>query len=130
MIRKFVLGLGACAIAFLAVGCDNKTASVAPSGPTPGDMEKMRSQSMAQGGNAVGAAMDPAVLTKSVEDALPKIEEKIKGLTGDNAKSASDLLANVKKMLAELKTNPKEKIKEVGALLTTKLAELKTMVGL
>ena len=130
MIRKFVLGLGACAIAVLAVGCDNKTASVATSGPTPADMEKMRSQSMAQGANAVGAAMDPAVLTKSVEDALPKIEEKIKGLTGDKAKSASDLLANVKKLFDELKTNPKEKIKEVGAVLTTKLAELNKMVGL
>ena len=130
MIRKFVLGLGTCAIAFLAVGCDKAATTATQTGPSASDMERMKNMGAAQGANAVGAAMDPAVLTKSVEEALPKIEEKIKGLTGDKAKSASDMLANVKKLFDELKTNPKEKIKEVGAVLTTKLAELKTMVGL
>lgn len=124
MIRKFVLGLGTCAIAFLAVGCDNKTASVAPSGPTPGDMERMRSQSMAQGANAMGD------IKKTVEDTLPKIEEKIKGLTGEKAKEANDSLASLKKMFDEFKAAPKEKLAELTVALTAKLAALKTMVGL
>ncbi len=124
MIRKFVLGLGACAIAVLAVGCDNKTASVAPSGPTPADMEKMRSQGMAQGANAMGD------IKKKVEDALPKIEEKIKGLTGDKAKEANDSLVSLRKTLEEFKAAPKDKLAELTATLTTKLAELNKMVGL
>ena len=124
MIRKFVLGLGACAVAFLAVGCDKAASSASSTAQNASNMEQMAKR----GADAAGAVGTD--IKKNVEESIPKIEEKIKALTGEKAKQAGDAFTALKKMFEEFKAAPADKTKELLAPLVAKLAELKTMVGL
>ena len=124
MFRKFVLGLGACAVAFLAVGCDKAASTVNSSAQNASNVEQMAKR------GADAAATAGGDIKKNVEEALPKIEEKIKTLTGEKAKQASDAFTALKKMFDEFKAAPADKTKELLAPLVAKFTELKTMVGL
>lgn len=77
MIRNFVLGLGACAIA-MASGC-GKAPIVAPSGQSAEIKEKVRSVEVVKGVNA-----NDGEIKKNVVEAAPKIEEKVKILAAQN----------------------------------------------
>ncbi len=124
MIRKFVLGLGACAVAFLAVGCDKATSTANSSTQNASNMEQMAKR------GADAAAATGGDIKKNVEEYIPKIEEKIKTLTGDKAKQAGDAFTALKKMFDEFKAAPADKAKELLAPLVAKFTEVKTMVGL
>ena len=84
------------------------------------------------GADAAKAMMDKAKteLVKPMEDLYPKIEEKIKGLTGETSTKATAAFAAVKKLVEEFKASPADKYKELMGGLTSKFDELKKMVGL
>jgi hypothetical protein len=65
-----------------------------------------------------------------MEDLYPKIEEKIKGLTGDANSKAAAAFAAVKKLIEEFKASPADKYKDLMGGITSKFDELKKMVGL
>ncbi|MGL4423815.1 MAG: hypothetical protein ACRCZF_24385 [Gemmataceae bacterium] len=67
---------------------------------------------------------------KPVTEAMPKIEEKIKGLSGDAMTKAKTQYDALKKMVEEFKAAPGEKLGEIGEKITTALAELKKSLGL
>jgi hypothetical protein len=72
-------------------------------------------------------AVDAAKLAvlKESEDVLPKIEEKIKGLTGETATKAKEKLEEFKKLLEEFKSAAPGKWESLKEELMNKFAELK-----
>ncbi len=124
MIRQFVLGLGACAAAFFVVGCDKATSTANSSALNASNVEQMAKR------GADAAAATASDIKKSVEESIPKIEDKIKALTGEKAKQAGDAFTALKKMFDEFKAAPADKTKELLAPLIAKFTEVKTMVGL
>jgi hypothetical protein len=67
---------------------------------------------------------------KPIADALPKIEEKIKDLTGDKKTAALAKLDELKKSLSDFKTIDAAKMGEAKDKLLKAFDELKKMVGL
>jgi hypothetical protein len=154
MIRKLFFGLALAAGAGLTVGCEQakdagKDAKKAATdaGKTVGDkakegMDKAKDvvkdgadkakEGLDKAGDAIKAEMEKAKtgFLKPMEDLYPKIEEKIKGLTGDTGTKASAAFAAVKKLIEDFKAAPADKYKELMGGLTSKFDELKKMVGL
>ncbi len=123
MIRNFVLGLGACAIA-IASGC-GKAPIVAPSGQSAEIKEKVRSVEVVKGVNA-----DDGEIKKNVVDAAPKIEEKVKVLAAQNPLPDLNILPNtpeaakrVKDIQFELQT-----LEAKSALLKKEMMRLQPIV--
>jgi hypothetical protein len=83
-------------------------------------------------GETAKAAMDKAKtdLIKPMEEYYPKIEEKIKGLTGDANTKAAAAFTALKRHVEEFKAAPADKYKELMGALTSKFEQLKKMVGL
>lgn len=65
-----------------------------------------------------------------IQDYLPKLQEKISGLSGDAKTKAAEKLEQLKKLLEEAKTAAPEKWESLKASLAETFAELKKMVGL
>lgn len=145
MIRKMLFGFTVAAVAGLAIGCSETKKDEAPkkAGEYADKMKDEAAKRLEQGkdiaakgaeGAAKAAEMAAAKakeeVIKPIEALYPKIEEKIKALTGDSATKATAAFAAVKKLVEEFKAAPAEKIKELTTALTTKVDELKKMVGL
>jgi DNA anti-recombination protein RmuC len=77
-------------------------------------------------------AADAAKLAvlKPVEEALPKIEEKIKGLSGESATKAKEKFEEFKKLLEQFKSAAPEKWESLKAGLMKSFDELKKLVGI
>lgn len=145
MIRKLMFGFTLAAVAGLAIGCTEAKKDEAPKkvDEYANKMKDEASKRIEQGkdlankgaeGAAKAAEMAAAKakeeVIKPIEALYPKIEEKIKALTGDGATKASAAFAAVKKLVEEFKAAPADKIKELTTGLTTKVDELKKLVGL
>jgi hypothetical protein len=70
------------------------------------------------------------VIIRPVEEALPKIEEKIKGLSGETATKAQEKFGEFKKLLEQLKTAAPERWNELKDGMIKSFEELKKLVGL
>jgi hypothetical protein len=66
---------------------------------------------------------------KPVEEALPKIEEKIKGLSGEAATKAKEKFEECKKLLEDFKSAAPGKWQSLKDGLIKSFDELKTLVG-
>jgi hypothetical protein len=126
MIRAATLAIGVAIAAVLTVGCDDKKSSVlsnAPSGV----------ESMAEAGRKqaeVGIAKGKEEFIKPVQAMIPKIEEKIKGLTGDAKATATTKLDDLKTLITDFMAATPDKLEGLKTKVTESVAELKKMVGL
>ncbi|HEY2786546.1 MAG TPA: hypothetical protein VGJ05_16390 [Fimbriiglobus sp.] len=134
MIRKLVVSLGLLAACGLAVGCGGSSGAggTKPSGDK-GSIDKLKEGATVAGDKIASGAKEAAAKTKEavikpMVDMYPKIEEKIKGMKGDAAKTASEKFEAFKKMVDDFKTSDKWESMKDG--LMTKFAELKKAVGL
>jgi hypothetical protein len=67
---------------------------------------------------------------KPVEEALPKIEEKLKGLSGESATKAKEKFEEFKKLLEQFKTAAPDKWEALKEGLVKAYDDLKKLVGL
>jgi len=75
------------------------------------------------------ATKEKAAVVTPITEALPKIEEKIKTLTGIAATNAKEKFDAVRKLVDEYNAAPAEKTKDLGEKLKTAFEELKKLVG-
>jgi hypothetical protein len=118
----------------LAVGCDStaakkveeksKEGAQAVKSATKEGVKEVKEAAS----DAVAKAKDAVV--KPMQDLLPKIEDKIKGLSGDAKTKASEKLEEVKKLLEEAKTAAPDKWEALKSKLAAAFDELKKMVGI
>jgi len=157
MLRKLVVGLALVAGFGLVVGCE-ETKKASEKGKDAGDKIKDLSEKAKEsaekagekakeagakvgekakevgekateaGEKAVKAGKDAVV--KSVSDAMPKIEEKIKDLSGDKLQQATAKLKELKSLLEDFKTSDAASWEASKEKLMKVFEELKKMVGL
>jgi hypothetical protein len=118
-----LMSVGFVAFGFLATGCNTEQA------------KKMASEAKDAAKNVkeeVKEMVDAGKLAviKPVEESLPKIEEKIKGLSGENATKAKEKFEEFKKSLGEFKSAAPGKWESAKDKLMTEFEELKKLVGL
>ena len=75
-------------------------------------------------------AKGKAEFVKPIEAMVPKIEEKIKGLSGDAKATATTKLDELAALIKEFKAAAPDKWEGMKEKLTEKLAEVKKLVGL
>ena len=136
MVRTWMLSVGFVVLGLLAAGCDTakdaatrvkeeakKEASQAK------DLAKRAKEEVKED---VKEAADKARLAviKPVEEELPKIEEKIKELSGESATKAKAKFEEFKKRLEEFKSAPPDKWESLKDELLKEFEELKKLVGL
>jgi hypothetical protein len=122
MIRAATLAIGVAIAAVVTAGCDDKKSS-ALSGV----------ESMAEAGRKqaeVGIAKGKEEFIKPVQAMIPKIEEKIKGLTGDAKATATTKLDDLKTLITDFMAATPDKLEGLKTKVTESVAELKKMVGL
>ena len=128
MSRSLGLGLLVTACGLFALGCDNaKTA--ASKAQDAAKSAEYSAQGAKEAALKAAEAAKTAVV-KPIEEALPKIEEKIKGLSGDALTKAKEKYEAFKKLVEEFKSAGPDKWESLKEGLTKAFAELKTMVGL
>jgi len=66
---------------------------------------------------------------KPVEEALPSIEKKIEGLSGESATKAKEKLEDFKKLLGQVKSASPDKWQSLRDELTKSFDELKKLAG-
>jgi hypothetical protein len=86
-------------------------------------------QEAKEGAKKAADAAKLAVL-KPVEDALPKIEEKIKALSGESATKAKQKFEEFKKLLEQFKSAAPEKWESLKDGLMKSFDDLKKLVGM
>jgi hypothetical protein len=132
MVRTRVLSVGLVVLGLLAAGCDTaknaatmveKAAKEEASQAT--DLAKRAKEDVKEGADKARLAV-----IKPVEDELPKIEEKIKGLSGESATQAKEKLEAFKKSLEQFKSAPPDKWESLKDGLMKEFEELKKLVGL
>jgi hypothetical protein len=136
MMRAWVAGVGFVACALLVAGCDGaaKKAEEGVKGAA-GEVREVAKKAagevreVAKGTKETADAAKLAVL-KPVEEALPKIEEKIKGLSGESATKAREKLEEFKKLLEQFKSAAPEKWQSLKDGLMKSFDELKKLAGM
>jgi len=128
MSRSLGLGLLVTACGLFALGCDSAKTAASKAEDAAKSAEGAAKGAQEAAKKAAEAAKTAVV--KPIEEALPKIEEKIKGLSGDALTKAKEKYEQVKKMIAEFQAAGPEKWESLKDGLTKAFAELKTMVGL
>jgi hypothetical protein len=93
-----------------------------------GSKAKKAAEEAKEAGKKAIDAAKVAVL-KPIEEKLPQIEEKVKGLSGQSAAKAKEKLQEVNQLREQLKTAAPEKWQSVKDKLTKAFAELKKEVG-
>ncbi|CAN5296290.1 hypothetical protein BH11PLA2_BH11PLA2_40570 [soil metagenome] len=142
MLKKFAVALGLAACSFLVVGCGDKASSVASAAKDAKDAKSMAKDAkdmamdakdkVAEGADKLkdeAMKMKDTVLSKFTTE-MPKIEEAIGKLPADAQTKAKAALESVKKLYAEFKDAPMDKMKALGEQLTTAIADLKKQAGL
>jgi hypothetical protein len=133
MVRTCVLSVGFFVVlGLLAAGCD--TAKNAATRVEAGaKKEAGQATDLAKRAKEdVKEAADKARLAvlKPVEEELPKIEEKIKGLSGESATQAKEKFEAFKKSLEQFKSAAPDKWESLKDGLMKEFEELKILVGL
>ena len=123
MSRTVMMSVGFVAFGLLATGCNTEAAKKV------GSQAKDVAKDLKEDVKGL-ADKGKLALIKPVEDALPKIEEKIKGLSGDSATKAKEKFEELKKSLEECKTAAPEKWESLKESMTKQFDDLKKMVGL
>src|SRR5215475_10560139 len=107
----FLLGTGF--LVSLALGCDS-TATKKVEEKSKAGVEAVKSatkEGVKEVKEAAAGAVDMAkeAVVKPMQDLLPKVEDKIKSMSGDAKTKASEKLEEVKKLLEEAKTAAPDK---------------------
>ena len=134
MKSSFVLGMGIVVACALAGGCDSTAAKKVEEKSKAG-VEAVKSatkEGVKEVKEAAASAADMArdAVVKPIQELLPKIEDKIKSMSGDAKAKASEKLEEVKKLLEEVKAAAPDKWEALKSKLATALDELKKMVGM
>jgi hypothetical protein len=147
MVRKMVLGLGLLAASLFAVGCNSASSGAKVPDSEKKDVTTMMKEKAGEAAKDAKEAVKDAAkdakeavkdakewtkehISKAIEDDLPKVEEKIKAMSGDAGKKAKEAFEAFKKQFDEFKAAPADKIREQGEKLKEAFAKLKTQVGL
>jgi hypothetical protein len=127
-----MLSVGFVALGLLAAGCDS-----AKNAATRVEERAKKEASQAEGlakraKEDVKEAADKARLAviKPVEEELPKIEEKIKALSGESATKAKEKFEGFKRRLEQFKSAPPDQWEALKDGLMKEFDELKKLVGL
>jgi hypothetical protein len=132
MVRTWVLSVGFAVLGSLAAGCDSAK-NAATRVEAGAKKEASQATDLAKRAKEdVKEAADKARLAviKPVEEELPKIEEKIKGLSGESATQAKEKLEAFKKLLEQFKSAAPDKWESLKDGLMKEFDELKKLVGL
>ena len=119
MLRKIVMSLAFVAGMSLVAGCDVPKSAA----------EKAKEAAEEKAKQEAKEKLEESIV-KPITDGIPKIEEKIKGLTADKQKEATDKLAELKKSLDEFKSLDAAKMAEAKDKLLKEFEDLKKLVGL
>jgi hypothetical protein len=125
------VGFVVCAL--LVAGCDNAAKKAQEGAKKVASGATEMAKEVAGGAKEVAKeASDAArrLVIKPVEEALPKIEEKIKGLSGESASKAKEMFAGFQKRLEEFRTAAPERWQSLEAGLVKSFDELKKLVGM
>ena len=114
MLRKIVVVLAFVAGMSLVAGCD---------------VPKSAAEKAKEGEKEVKAKLEESVV-KPITAGIPEIEKKIKDLTGDQQKEATNKLAELKKSLEDFKSLDATKMDEAKDKLLKEFEDLKKLVGL
>ena len=152
MIRKLMMTLGVVGAGFLATGCGGGS-SGAPGKETIKDLKEKASEAgkemkekaaeaskevkekATEAGKEVKEAAAKAgeaakaAFIKPIQDALPKIEEKMKGLSGDSLAKAKVKFDEIKKLLADFDKAGPDKWESLKEGVTKAFEELKKLVA-
>src|SRR6516165_6422649 len=132
MVRTWMLGVGFVALGLLAAGCDSAK-NAATRVEERAKKEASQAEDLARRAKEdVKEAADKARLAviKPVEEELPKIEEKIKALSGESATQAKEKFEEFKKHLDQFKSAAPDKWESLKDGLIKEFDELKKLVGL
>jgi DNA anti-recombination protein RmuC len=136
MMRIRCVSVGFVAGALFVTSCDssNSAAKKAEEGAKKAaseakELAKKAASEVKEGAKEAADAAKLAVL-KPVEEALPKIEEKIKGLSGESATKAQEKFDEFKKLLGEFKSAAPEKWQSLKDGLMKSFEELTKLVGI
>jgi hypothetical protein len=124
MLRKLVVAMGIVAVCGFAAGCGGSSSS---------SVSKIKEGAGAAGEKISDAAKEVAAkakegVVKPIIDSYPKIEEKIKSMSGDAAKTATEKFDALKKLVEEFKTA--EKWQDLQEKVVKAFDDLKKSVGL
>jgi hypothetical protein len=132
MVRAWVPYSGFVVLGLLAAGCDT-----AKNAATKVEAEAKAGASQAKdlakhAKDDVKEAAEKAKLAviKPIEEELPKIEEKIKGLSGETATKAKEKFEAFKKLLDQFKSAAPDKWEALKDGLLKEFEELKKLVGM
>jgi hypothetical protein len=132
MVRTWKLSVGFVVLAVLAAGCDTAK-NVATKVEEKAKQEATQAEDLAKRAKEdVKEAAEKAKLAvvKPIEADLPKIEEKIKELSGETATKAKEMFAAFKKHLEDFKSAAPDKWESLKEGLIKDFEELKKLVGL
>ena len=132
MVRTWMLSAGFVALGLLAAGCDSAK-NAATRVEERAKKEAGQAEDLARRAKEdVKEAADKARLAviKPVEEELPKIEEKIKALSGESATQAKEKFEEFKKHLDQFKSAAPDKWESLKDGLIKEFDELKKLVGL
>jgi hypothetical protein len=132
------VGFVACAL--LVAGCDNAAKKAEEEArKAAGEVQEVArktanevkgvAKEAKEGAKGAADAAKLEVL-KPVEEALPKIEEKIKGLSGESATKAQEKLKEFKELLEQCKSAAPEKWQSLKDGLMKSFDELKKLAGM
>jgi ABC-type transporter MlaC component len=128
MIRKLLMVASAAGLVAIGLACEQAKSTVSNTATKVADKAKETAAAGKEG--LARMAKSKETFLKPIEEMLPKVDEKIKALTGDGKTKAADSLAAVKKLIDEFKAAPTDKFEGLMKGITEKVAELKKMVGL
>ena len=128
-----VTGLLACCV--LVLGCEGSPAAKKVDEKTKAGVDAVKSatkEGVKDVKEAATGAADMArdAVVKPIQEFLPKIEEKISGLSGDAKTKATEKLEEVKKLLEDIKAAAPDKWESLKSGLVKSFDELKKMVGM
>ena len=132
MTRTWMMSVGFVAVGLLAAGCGSADNAVKKAEQ---EAKKVAGEAKELAKHAKEEAKEVAdearvAVVKPIEEALPKIEEKIKGLSGDSATKAKAKFEEFKKSLAQFKSAAPGKWESLKDDLVKEFDELKKLVGL
>ena len=136
MVRTWMLSGGFVVLGVLAAGCDtakNAATRVEEEAKQEASQAKdLAKRAKEEAKEDVKEAADKARLAviKPVEEELPKIEEKIKALSGESATKAKEKFEGFKRRLEQFKSAPPDQWEALKDGLMKEFDELKKLVGL
>ena len=129
MLRKIVVVLAFVAGMSLVAGCDVPKSAAEKAKEDAEKAVKEGEKKAKEGEKEAKAKLEESVV-KPITAGIPKIEEKIKELTGDQQKEATNKLAELKKSLEDFKSLDATKMDEAKDKLLKEFEDLKKLVGL